>query len=442
MKNVSALALSKEFKKTKVPTPLKLLKTIVPPRPSDWFASKEFVFNSDKITVISLEPYSPDTYHLIYFDEIKKNEMGVIVPANFMFRTLGKKATLTLIKKYDEFLQNNLYRQCWFDGTIGSDPEIFVQDGAGEIIPAFNFLGSKEKPNGPTVGEVAYWDGFQGEFSTIPNECMGYHADSIQRGLQILYNQAIKFNKDAQLSTRTVFDISVPLIRESAPEHVAFGCMKSLNAYGMKGLEAPGNQVFYRSAGGHIHFGFAKKTEATIVRMVKALDAILGVACVSLFAKYDDPRRRQMYGLAGEYRLPPHGLEYRTLSNAWLFHPLLANIVFDLGRAAASFGERDYMRFWDAKEKETVEIINTCNVDGARDILSRNEKVFKSLLKVKYAGDEKINYVYNAIMNGLESVIANPEDIAKNWLLNGVWVPHCDAPQKNVQSCYLHKRKV
>ena len=44
--------------------------------------------------------------------------------------------------------------------------------------------------------------------------------------------------------------------------------------------------------------------------------------------------RRKVYGRAGEYRLPPHGLEYRTLGNFWLrAYPLMA-LVMGLTRIA------------------------------------------------------------------------------------------------------------
>jgi hypothetical protein len=66
--------------------------------------------------------------------------------------------------------------------------------------------------------------------------------------------------------------------------------------------------VPFRTTGGHIHFGIGKRDDETVSRMVKALDAIIGVACVSLFDGIDDPRRRRMYGLAGEYRLPEYGV--------------------------------------------------------------------------------------------------------------------------------------
>jgi hypothetical protein len=212
-------------------------------------------------------------------------------------------------------------------------------------------------------------------------------------------------------------------------EHVTFGCMPSLNVYGHKGLTAHGREVPFRSAGGHIHFGIGPRTKKTTANIVKALDSILGVACVSLFAGYDNPSRRLMYGLAGEYRLPPHGLEYRVLSNAWMIHPLITNIVFDLSRKALKIGELGLLYRWVATEQETTECINKCDVALAREILQRNEKFFTEILSAKGVEDSK--RMYNIFMQGLDSVVARPQDIASNWNLNSYWVTHCDGVGKN-----------
>src|ERR1019366_5440055 len=103
-------------------------------------------------------------------------------------------------------------------------------------------------------------------------------------------------------------------------------------------------------------------TLETKINMVKAMDAIAGVACVALFAKYDNPIRRQYYGLPGEYRLPKHGLEYRALSNAWLIHPLIMNLVIDFARKAAIMGKEGLFSKWKATEQETIDCITNCDV--------------------------------------------------------------------------------
>ena len=146
--------------------------------------------------------------------------------------------------------------------TIGSDPEIFVQNESGDVISVFLFLGSKEKPDYTTglandgyhqnfgyYGHCPmYWDGFQAEFTTKSNTCLGHHIDSIAAGLHGVYTAArAKFPK-SKLSLRSVYHISYEMLMGADEEHVAFGCMPSFNAYGMKVEMPPAREVPFRSS--------------------------------------------------------------------------------------------------------------------------------------------------------------------------------------------------
>ena len=414
-----------------------------------WKEIHAHTFPNKNIVLVNVQP-SGKNFYINYFDDTVEAVLAVVVPPDFLLKQIEPTGPIAaLIEKFDKQNLKNLHNSCYFMGKIGSDPEIFCEEAKGKIIPAFKFLPAKEKSlvvegygenynlgvpdTGGEYGNNIYWDGFQAEFTTRPSTCMGWHGDSLQSGLRGLYQALKQHDKKAKLSIKTVADISDKALREAPPECVTFGCNASLNVYGMKGLEMPGTAINYRSAGGHVHLGFNDKpTTEQMHLMVKSLDAILGVAGVSMCAKYDDPRRRIMYGLAGEYRLPPHGLEYRVLSNAWLFHPVIANIVFDLARSAAMFGKSRLLKHWKATEQETIQCINTCDVTLARRILKDNEKLFKLILKVKLYDDDCVDYSHKAITEGLESIIADPADIVGNWGLNKKWNGHCDGPDKNV----------
>lgn len=336
-----------------------------------------------------------------------------------------------------------------YRGTIGCDPEIFVEDKDGVVIPAFEFLGSKEKPDSitcPTMSQdprQLYWDGYQAEFNTNSYDCLGYHGNSIHAGLQALYDKMIAHNKEAKLSDKTTMPISFERLATDKPEHVEFGCMPSYNVYKMEGIKDNGRNVGFRSAGGHLHFGINNRisagefTHETIIPLVKALDAILGVACVSMFASQDTPLRRCMYGLAGEYRLPPHGLEYRTLSNAWLFSPLATNIVFELGRKALMFGHKGFMDKWVHNEEETIRIINTCDVEAARKVLITNRELLIRIIDSRFYSIPKAEFVYGIIINGIESVVSEPGNVTKNWMLDTKgFRSHWDVPHMSIAGAY------
>jgi hypothetical protein len=353
----------------------------------------------------------------------------------------------TILKtKRNRTLRQGFKVLSWVGGELGSDPEMFVTDKDNKMIPSFEFLKSKEEkdytldPSTTTVGnkmgwrQTIFWDGFQAEFNVYSATCLSWVVDSTFNGMKTLQEKARAYKKGSKVSLQTTFDIDPETLMNAKNEHVAFGCMPSYNIYGAKGLVEDGRNVPFRSAGGHIHFGIKDiigNTEKTydkerIERYVKALDAILGVACVSLFERYDDPRRRSMYGLAGEYRLPPHGLEYRVLSNAWLCHPLIMNIVFELARKSIAVGENELLELWDSTEEETVNCINNCDVSLAREILARNKTNFTDIINTFTGDASKSLNIYKIFMNGVHSIIENPDDIEKNWGLNGKFEGHCE----------------
>jgi len=56
------------------------------------------------------------------------------------------------------------------------------------------------------------------------------------------------------------------------------------------------------------------------------MDLYLGVPSV-LMDKGE--LRKQLYGKAGAYRMKPYGVEYRTLSNFWIFSDTTIGWVWD-----------------------------------------------------------------------------------------------------------------
>lgn len=402
---------------------------------------KEFTFASNKFIMTGLQVESPENVYLTYFHE--GVSIRCLVPNFFKVKKLSVNAAKDLFAAYEKYNLDNLHLELKHNFTIGSDPEIFVEDENGAIIPAFTFLGSKAEKKDTTArknhgGLPMYWDGFQAEFETHVGTCLGWQVDSVQAGLEGVINAARKVNPKAKLSAKTVADIPLELLQNSKEEHVQFGCMPSFNVYGIKTEMQHGRDVAYRSTGGHIHFGIGKKSKKQISAIVKTLDAILGVACVALFAKHDSGKRRQMYGLAGEYRLPKHGLEYRTLSNAWILHPFIMHLVFDLSRKVLVFGEKGMLKHWNGSEQETIKVINKCDVDGAKKILERNKEMFIKLLKAAYPAltAPALEKLYLVFLNGMETAIKDPTAIETNWGVDGGWVTHTAGKEKCVNHQY------
>jgi hypothetical protein len=329
---------------------------------------------------------------------------------------------------------------------IGADPEIFVVDKNNSLIPAFNFLGGKNDANpdraphvGDAQGRKVYWDGFQAEFETKPETCLAYEVDSIQAGLKAIYEKAKAKYPGAKLSMQSVVELTDKQMETTDPKYLELGCDPSFNAYSIKGRDLNGRETSTRAAGGHMHFGIGQKSEEAYIEIVKCLDAVAGVASVSLFAGMENPLRREYYGLAGEYRKPPHGLEWRTPSNAWLCHPTIAHVFFDLARRAVYLGLGNLRGHFQATDDEVVEIIQTCNVEKAREVLKRNKGLYMSLLKDCY-GNETVRSenAFNLLLQGVGSIIKDPFNMTENWSLEGTWLRHSN----NSKVCWANRYSI
>jgi hypothetical protein len=331
---------------------------------------------------------------------------------------------------------------------MGADPEIFITDAFGNVIPAFEFLPDKSKPllskHDERYGDnlPIYWDGFQAEFNTTAQSCIAWPVDSVASCLKALSKAAIAFKPGAKLLAKPTVNVSREALVSPEDKHVEFGCTPSKNAYGMNGLFIPGRECNSRSAGGHIHFGTAYlmkgMSPAQIDNVIKVMDSILGVIGVSMFQSFDDPARRTMYGLAGEYRLPPHGIEYRTLSNAWIYHPAAMNLIFNLARSVMTLALKDKANDWIAKEEEVIHCINTCDVSLAQRILFTNDSFLREIILASYPNlPYLLDVTLETIYNGVESVIPDYTNIEKNWDVNGRWITHSEGEGKNWNGfCY------
>jgi hypothetical protein len=312
---------------------------------------------------------------------------------------------------------------------LGSDPEIFVKNELGKIIPAFKFLPPKVEEGGKI--NTVYWDGFQAEFTHDPCTCIAIFTAKIKQRLNGLLMVARKHNPLATLSNKTLISVSKKTRDLLEKKYVEFGCTPSLNAYGMEGSIANGRDCKFRPAGGHIHFGLKSSMIQNFKDMiplcVKNLDLVSGIIGVSMFESVDRPERRTMYGLAGEYRTPEYGFEYRVLSNAWLFHPLLLNITLEIARAVVNISMSG-VNLYDLVTPETTEAlivstINTCDAKTARQIITNNKPIFDKILtsisRNEKVTQERTDVLFTVISQDISKTIVDPSNISKNWVLTG-----------------------
>jgi hypothetical protein len=319
---------------------------------------------------------------------------------------------------------------CYHTGPVmGTDPEFFLRDCNGQVVPAFDFL-----PDKHASVDGLFWDGFQAETVVDLGACYGRcRPDCSQHKIQChallaqrIGRQLRKLGpKGLDIAAQSVWRVPEEALRLASEAHVSLGCDPSRNAYASSGrcVERP-RELKWRFAGGHVHFELPQEERAieNIRYLVKTLDALLGIPSVCLAQNYDHFIRRRYYGLAGEYRLPPHGLEYRTLSNFWLMHPRVFGLVFDLARHALNVGRARLRNIFVGANRERAirDTINYCDVRSARDFMHLNREFYSAWARLMYNSDKAF---WAAIEGGVDKVIPNwGQNVIQNWPVGGSWM--------------------
>jgi hypothetical protein len=235
---------------------------------------------------------------------------------------------------------------------LGGDPEFFIEgpngiEGSEKIIPKDGLKLEKyraaEIKNGANVrnAKETYLkqDGVQCELNLAPQYCRAYLANEIANCFYTLRKNI----KDFKLNNKEVITMDKKTLDQLSENARKFGCAPSQNSYtgSENKIKVNASKYLIRSAGGHIHFGkigdYENKSKIIYKdhrKIVEVLDIMLGCMCVLIDRDPWAKKRREVYGRAGDYRLPKHGLEYRTLSNFWLKHYFIMSLVFGLARQA------------------------------------------------------------------------------------------------------------
>ena len=206
---------------------------------------------------------------------------------------------------------------------IGADPEIFVgnDNGVRSIVGLIG--GTKRVPRPLPIGEgfAVQEDNVAMEFN-IPAcatkaafvkaiaDATGFLEDVIQKGY------GLRFDKRSA--------VSFPDTELMTGESHIFGCEPDYNAWTKQKNPRPeATDKNLRSCGGHIHIGFEGLDPHEVV---KGMDPYAGVPSVLMD---NGELRKELYGKAGAFRQTRYGVEYRTLSNYWIFQPSLCEWAYD-----------------------------------------------------------------------------------------------------------------
>jgi len=267
--------------------------------------------------------------------------------------------------------------------NIGCDPEFFFEKkgkiiGAEKVLDEQGLLDNLDVAFGQKKKPIVIIDGVQAELNPTQNNCRQSLASNITHCFIELHKK-ISSDKDLSLQFNSVKEISAEELDSLSEKSKKFGCAPSKNIDN-KEHKITVNPTEYktRACGGHIHLGYYSEND-TIHQTLKhpkdivpLLDLLVGNTAVLMDRDMGNIERRKLYGRAGEYRTPDHGVEYRTLSNFWLRAYPLASWAWGMSRmcvllANQSTPKNNYIKEFLGKVKrdDVVKAINNNDFDLA-----------------------------------------------------------------------------
>ena len=295
--------------------------------------------------------------------------------------------------------------------SIGADPEFFIMSIKGKkiiesnkILPKGGLLLSLDKSR-CTI------DGVQAEINPSPRGCRQGAGEEYKR---IFNKLALALSeKKVTMCLKSMIHFTQEELDELSDDSKKFGCAPSINYYTNKESVITANPDVYghRSAGGHIHLGANEDSKLFLcIRekpklIIRLLDLVLGNTCVMLDRDPNQKERRTVYGRAGEYRLPTHGIEYRTLSNFWIKNYHLMDMVYGFARLGLCIAynifedERNYPKTKSSfrevlkasNKKDVQKAINNNDFDLAKRNWDEIKHILVSMIPSTYFNRFPIN---------------------------------------------------
>ena len=206
---------------------------------------------------------------------------------------------------------------------IGADVEFFLQDSGDNLVSAIGRIpGTKEKKHILESGAGLHVDNVSLEIAFEPFrtfEDFNSHIDNSLYEVEEMIKPLYLSNKASGVFPDSELD---------HPDAWLFGCDPDFNAWtGDINNIIPECDPRMRSNGGHVHIGCDALLNRDIHRIfIQNLDKSLGIWSLK---KDKDTERRKLYGQAGAHRPKPYGIEYRVLSNFWIFDKKLRKKVWN-----------------------------------------------------------------------------------------------------------------
>lgn len=214
---------------------------------------------------------------------------------------------------------------------VGADPEVFMfKDGkpvsAHKMIP-----GDKKNPYKVAHGAVQV-DGLALEFNIDPAKNELEFITNLTAVMATLKEMVPGYD----LQAIPVAEFGQKYLDTQPMEALELGCEPDFDAWKDGAVNPrPNGAADFRTGAGHVHIGWTNDVDPhdpqhmeACVMASKQLDWALGLGSLMYDNSESSRKRRTLYGAPGCFRPKPYGVEYRTLSNAWLQSKELMGWVF------------------------------------------------------------------------------------------------------------------
>ena len=248
--------------------------------------------------------------------------------------------------------------------NLAADPEAFAKMSNGIITSVAGMLGCSKDDKLDLKGIRIQEDNVLIEFDNDPHDDFTLFDASIARGIaecEAILNP-LGMTIAEGVSSHIFTDAE---LKSFDPSAFIFGCTPDFNALtAMRNPKPAASDPGLRTAGGHIHFGFNQfglnpTTDGKVMGVM--CDYALGLTSLMLD---NDDRRRELYGKAGSVRFKPYGVEYRTLSNFWIFNKETRQWAWDQGHKA----------FNHLKDGSFMELIQIVSPEEVQRVINNNDR--------------------------------------------------------------------
>jgi len=248
--------------------------------------------------------------------------------------------------------------------SFGTDPEFILIDEKGNLKSAIDIVKKDKKNKLKFKDNLFFYDNVLIECVVNPGYSKKETINNIRQSLnccaQLVYPYKITNISSGEFNEKELDHADA---RKSGcdPEYCAYE-LKKISSRKIKKIIEKSN---LRTAGGHIHLGTSLgKEHQNCIMLIRMLDLFLGTTSILIDQCPSSIKRRKLYGAAGRYRQPSHGVEYRTLSNFWLASPCLVELIYEICEFVINKTEaKIYEKFWTV-DHNSLESDNFWNLGG------------------------------------------------------------------------------